>query len=64
MQKYPFVIYSNYTIYLCCHLFLPSFWLLDLGHFVTSRKGASENDMHETDHFDEIKRNQDGNTDT
>ena len=64
MQNSRNVMQVKYTIYSCCHLFLPSFWWLDLGHFIPSRKGASENDMHETDHFDEIKRNQDGNTDT
>ena len=34
------------------------------GSFCTINEETSENDMHETDHFDEIKRNKDKNTDT
>ena len=29
---------KKYTTHICCHSFLPSFWWLDLGHFVPSTK--------------------------
>ena len=41
------ILHPRVTTYFTC------FRLLKLGHFVRTR----ENDMHETDHSDEIKRN-------